>query len=255
MDSGRARTRLFVGDDLAPGESVEVGRAQAHYLANVLRLKPGATVALFNGRDGEWVASLAEALRGRVVLAIDSQTRPQVAEPDLWLLFAPIKRAPIDLVAAKATELGVSAIHSVRTRRTVIGRVNLERLRANAIEAAQQCGRLSVPEIRAPARLEDVLADWPAGRRLLVLDESGSGAPIAAALGGTGEGSWAVLVGPEGGFERSELDDLRNMPFVTAIGMGPRILRSETAALAALACWQALLGDWGKAPPVPSPGA
>jgi 16S rRNA (uracil1498-N3)-methyltransferase len=221
---------------------------RAHYLHNVLRLEPGASVGLFNGRDGEWTARIESLTKrgGQVVLL--QQTRPQLPEPDLWLCFAPIKKARIDFIAEKATELGVSALQPVFTQHTAMTRVNVERLRANAIEAAEQTERLSVPDVREPVTLEALLKDWPAERRLLLADEAGGGQPIAQALAGLDESAkrspWAVLIGPEGGFARAELDQLRKLPFVISVGLGPRILRADTAALAALACWQALLGDW-----------
>jgi 16S rRNA (uracil1498-N3)-methyltransferase len=236
--------RLYVDQNLAAGQTVEAAPAQAHYLANVMRLKPGAELALFNGRDGEWRATLAEAGRKRATLAVEAQLRPQTAGPDLWLLFAPVKRAPVDFIAQKATELGVAALCPVMTRNTVAGRVNLERMRANAVEAAEQTGRLDVPRVDAPAALEARLADWPAGRRILWCDETGASPPVARALAGAAPGPWAVLTGPEGGFAPGELDLLRNSPIVTGVGLGPRVLRADTAALAALTCWQAFVGDW-----------
>jgi 16S rRNA (uracil1498-N3)-methyltransferase len=251
--SYRPRTRLFVTQDLASSATVDLESPQAHYLLNVLRLKTGATIALFNGRDGEWGARIESVGRGRCTVALLEQARPQRAEPDLWLLFAPLKKARTDYLAEKATEIGASLLWPVFTRRTQAERVNLDRLRANATEAAEQSERLSVPELRAPVKLADVLAAWPADRRLLFCDETGGGPPIAAALqtqgtGSQGLGKWAVLIGPEGGFARDELDALRKLPFVTAAGLGPRILRADTAALAALVVVQALVGDWKSAP-------
>lgn len=251
--SYRPRTRLFTGQDLSPAATVELDAGQAHYLANVLRLKPGAAVSLFNGSDGEWRGRIETLARGRGTVVLQDQTRPQRAEPDLWLLFAPLKKARTDYLAEKATEIGASLLWPVFTRRTQAERVNLDRLRANAIEAAEQSERLSVPELREPARLTDVLADWPAGRRLLFCDESGAGRPIAEALARASDENsaaptWAVLIGPEGGFARDELDALHKLPFVTAAGLGPRILRADTAALAALVAVQALVGDWKSGP-------
>jgi len=236
--------RLFVEDDLAASERVALSSAQAHYLNHVMRLDAGDPVALFNGRDGEWRARLTDHRRGRCDAEPVERTRAQTASPDLWLVFAPVKRARIDFIAAKATELGVSAIRPVITEHTQVTRVNAERLRANAIEAAEQCGRLDVPKVAAPETLKSAMADWPTGRRLLLCDESGEAAPISEVLSGAEDGPWAVLTGPEGGFARSELDDLAILPFVYPAAMGPRILRAETAALAALTCWQAFLGDW-----------
>jgi 16S rRNA (uracil1498-N3)-methyltransferase len=179
-----------------------------------------------------------------------AETRAQQSDVDLWLVFSPIKRAGVDFIAAKATELGVAAIWPVLTQYTAVTRINTERLLANAVEAAEQCGRVTVPEIRTPLTLDRALAAWPAGRRLLLCDESGESPKIADVLMGerkiqpSAPGPWAVMTGPEGGFARSELDALRNLPFVTAADLGPRIMRADTAALAALSCWQAILGDW-----------
>lgn len=238
------KARLYRTDDLGAGASILLTDPQAHYLKTVLRLEPGATVALFNGRDGEWAARIESFAKRTGTLTITKQCRPQGTEPDLWLLFAPLKRARVDFLVEKATELGVSHLCPVMTRRTVAERVNLERLRAHAIEAAEQTERLSVPILAEPAPLDHIIARWPAGRRLLLCDESGSAPPIAAALGESRAESWAVLVGPEGGFAETELDALRKLAFVSPVGLGPRVLRADTAALAALAVLQALAGDW-----------
>jgi 16S rRNA (uracil1498-N3)-methyltransferase len=179
--------------------------------------------------------------------------RDQVAEPDLWLCFAPVKRARIDYIAEKATELGVSVLQPIVTQHTIVERVNVERLRANAVEAAEQTERLSVPEVRAPVDLTRLLGEWPAGRRLLMCDETGGGRPIAEMLTGLDADAraapWAIVIGPEGGFAAAELDALRRIKDVTAVGLGPRILRADTAALAALSVWQSLIGDWRQATP------
>ena len=238
------KARLYVTDDFRGGASVTLSEPQAHYLKTVLRLEPGAMVALFNGRDGEWVARIAEFPKRTGTVTIVKQRRPQAAEPDLWLLFAPLKRARIDFLVEKATELGVSHLYPVVTRRTVAERVNLERLRAHAVEAAEQTERLSVPILAEPAPLDHLIARWPAGRRLLVCDESGSAPPIAAALQEFRAEAWAVLIGPEGGFAETELDALRKLAFVSPVSLGPRVLRADTAAVAALAVLQALAGDW-----------
>lgn len=250
MESPKPAARLFIDDDLAEGFAVQVTRAQSHYLAHVMRVKPGEAVALFNGRDGEWRSRVAEVSRHAVGLVCEAQTRPQAAEPDLWLAFAPLKKTPTDFLVEKATELGAARLIPVFTRHTSAARVNTERLSARAIEAAEQCERLSVPEVAEAVPLDALLSDWPAERPLLVLDETGGGRPIAvelAEMAGRAGPPWpahGLLIGPEGGFATSELDGLRKQPFVTSIGVGPRILRAETAALAALACWQALAGDW-----------
>jgi 16S rRNA (uracil1498-N3)-methyltransferase len=228
---------------------------RAHYLRHVLRLEGGATVALFNGRDGEWQARTTDLGKKRAVLTVESQSRQQESGPDLWLTFAPIKHGPIDVLAEKATELGVSLLQPVMTQHTAVTRINIERLRANAIEAAQQCERLSVPTVRDAVTLDKLLGEWPDDRRLLLCAEAGSAMPIADALQlhaqapRGNQGAWAILVGPEGGFARAELDALHKLPFVTPVGLGPRILRADTAALAALACWQAILGDGQQRPP------
>ena len=240
--------RLHVASDLSADAGIVLGKEQSHYLANVMRLKEGETVALFNGRDGEWSATIERVAKSGVALHARARTRPQAAEPDLWLLAAPIKKDRIDLVAEKAAELGVSRLWPVLTRRTAMSRVNTERLAAHMVEAAEQCERLSVPEVSEPAPLDKAVADWDPGRPLLFLDEGGTGAPIAAALAGLRPGKLAVLVGPEGGFDESERALLARLPFAVPVGLGPRILRAETAAIAALAVVQALLGDWNRGP-------
>ncbi len=232
--------RLYVEASLDAGAAVAASEGQAHYLLHVMRAGAGTLVKLFNGRDGEWEATLSLPAKKRVQFDVTRQTRPQTPMPDLWLAFAPVKR--IEFLAEKASELGVAELQPVFTRHTDITRVNVERLRANATEAAEQCERLTVPTVHEPVSFERLIAAWPKDRRLYVLDETGGGIPIAAAL--TVHEPAGFLTGPEGGFAQSELDALRQLPFVTAVGVGPRILRAETAALAAVACWQALLGDW-----------
>lgn len=239
-----AKIRLCVAGDLAAGAGVALAPGQAHYLTTVMRLGEGAPVLAFNGRDGEWLCHLAPDGRRAASLAVAQQTRPQTAAPDLWLLFAPIKKARTDFVVEKAVELGAARILPVFTRLTNSERVNVDRLQAHAVEAAEQCGRLDVAQMAAPMALDRLLADWPAARRLLFCDESGAGQPIAAVLAAGQPGPWAVLIGPEGGFDAAEAARLRGHPCAVAVGLGPRILRADTAAVAALAIFQAALGDW-----------
>jgi 16S rRNA (uracil1498-N3)-methyltransferase len=251
----RPKYRLFVDAPLAAGAAIALDAEPTHYLGTVMRAAPGEEVALFNGRDGEWRATIESLDRKRGRLIVGACLRPQAAEAlqDLWLLFAPVKKAATDMIVEKATELGVSAIRPVFTRFTNTGRVNVERLAANAREAAEQCERLSVPTIVPPTSLEEALAAFEPGRTLFALDETGGGAPITDVLATAGSHMTAFLVGPEGGFAKSELDLLRRSPFVTHINLGPRILRAETAAVAALTCWQALCGDWRARPSFRTP--
>jgi 16S rRNA (uracil1498-N3)-methyltransferase len=199
-------------------------------------------VALFNGRDGEWRARIDTIGKGWASLQLTEQSLPQPVEPDIWLLFAPIKRGRVDFLVQKATELGVSILLPTTTRRTVVERINLVRLGTTAAEAAEQCRRLSVPELRPVQSLEKVLASWPEERRLLFCDEAG-GPPAIEAMTGQEPAPWAILIGPEGGFDPDESQALRERPFVVPMSLGPRILRAETAAVAALSLWQAVLGD------------
>jgi len=246
-------SRLFVESDLSAGSEAPLDEAQVHYLRHVMRRPDGAPLLVFNGRDGEWRAALEGQGKKAAVARLDERTREQVAEPDVWLCFAPVKRARIDYIAEKATELGAAVLQPVLTQHTNVERVNVERLRANAIEAAEQTERLTVPEVRAPVDLARLLGDWPAGRRLLMCDETGGGPPIAEVLSALDASAraapWAIVVGPEGGFAPAELAALRRIKDVVAVGLGPRILRADTAALAALACWQALVGDWRRPTP------
>jgi 16S rRNA (uracil1498-N3)-methyltransferase len=242
------KMRLFVPDRLGPDAKIVPIDGQTHYLLHVMRAREGMRVLLFNGMDGEWRASMTNVTRRSCALLCEQQTRAQAAVPDLWLAFAPIKKTPADYVAQKATELGAAVLQPVITHRTVARRVNLERLRANAIEAAEQSERLSVPEIRDPLSLDRLLKSWRAERQMLFCDEGGEAPSIFDALNRRRAGPWGVLTGPEGGFDAEERALIRSQSYVVPVTLGPRIMRADTAALAALAVWQAVLGDWGHTP-------
>jgi len=233
--------RLYVTAGLNPGAVVAAGEAQTHYLLHVMRARAGQRLLLFNGRDGEWLAEIGAVSKRGVTLTCRTQTRKQAGVPDLWLVFAPIKKTPSDYLTQKATELGVALLQPVMTRRTIVGRVNAERMAANAVEAAEQSGRLTVPEIREAVTLEKLLASWPKERRIVFCDEGGEAERLAKAARA---GPAAILTGPEGGFDPAERAMLRALPFVIPVTLGPRILRADTAAVAALALIQSTLGDW-----------
>lgn len=248
---GNARARLYVEHELSGDRSVGLTSEQAHYLKHVLRLDRDARVALFNGRDGEWISRVDTIGRGWGSLVVEERLRDQIEEPDLWLMFAPIKRARLDFLVQKAVELGVSRIVPVFTERTEVKRLNLERHRANVIEAAEQCERLTLPVFSEPSKLDEALSVFPTDRQLLVCAERGDAAPLDEVLRTPGnEGkSHAFLCGPEGGFSQTELDAFGKLSFIRFVSLGPRILRAETAAIAAVSCWQAVLGDWRRRPP------
>ena len=237
------KTRLYVTADLGKGVAVALDEGQAHYLLHVLRAHAGNRVLLFNGRDGEWLAEIAQAGKRSVTAKCLMRTQPQGEVPDIWLAFAPVKKTPADYLVQKATELGVSVLLPVFTRRTIVSRINQERMMANAIEAAEQSARLSVPEIREGMSLEKLISSWSRERRLFFCDEGGEARPLAEAARGI-SGPAAILTGPDGGFDPADREMLRAQPFVIPVTLGPRILRADTAALAALAIWQATAGDW-----------
>jgi 16S rRNA (uracil1498-N3)-methyltransferase len=230
--------RLYVEDRLAEGALLTLVGAPANYLAAVLRLGNGAPVKLFDDRTGEWLAEIAEGGKKRISVRVLERLREREPVPDLWLLFAPIKRGRIDWLVEKATELGVARLVPVLTQRTIVDRVNIDRLRAHAIEAAEQCERTALPELTEPQKLDKLLAAWPANRTLFFADEGG-GEPFAASPGPA-----AILVGPEGGFTDEERAAIRAVPAARPISLGPRILRADTAALAAVSLWMAGAGDW-----------
>ncbi|MBT7955855.1 MAG: 16S rRNA (uracil(1498)-N(3))-methyltransferase [Rhodospirillaceae bacterium] len=243
--------RLYVEDDLSAGIDLEIKASQFHYLKNVMRLSPGAEVAFFNGRDGEYEAEITGSGKRSMTAKLLAQSRPQSADPDIWLIFAPLKKSRLDMIAEKATELGVAKLVPVITDHTNVERVKTDRLRANAIEAAEQCRRLTVPEIAEPTSLQILIDNWDASRRLLVMDETAAATDNSISMAALRKSKAAqpcdaILIGPEGGFSPSELDLLGNLPFVTKISLGGRILRAETAALAALALWQELIGEINK---------
>lgn len=238
--------RLLVEPDLCGGASLPLDKPQQNYLCNVLRLKQGEAVLVFNGRDGEWRARLAEgASRKALSLTIEEIVRAQTPAPDLHYMFAPLKHARLDYMAQKAVEMGAGVLRPILTRRCQVARVNTDRLRANAIEAAEQCGILSLPRIAAPATLEAALADWEEARTLVFCDEEAQPSEPIATLRALPRGSpLAVFVGPEGGFDTMEREALLALPRMVRLSLGPRILRADTAAVAALALVQALSGDW-----------
>jgi 16S rRNA (uracil1498-N3)-methyltransferase len=242
--------RLYIALPLAEGASIALDAAQANYLGNVLRLKTGDFVLVFNGRDGEWRASLASTGKRSLALTVEGRTRAQTGALDLHYLFAPLKHARLDYLVQKAVEMGASRLQPVITRHAQVARVNLERMRANAIEAAEQCGILTLPEIGAPLALERMLAERDPARLLVFCDEEAEVKDPVAALaqargaGPSGATPLAVLVGPEGGFAPEERSALLALPNTVRLALGPRILRADTAAVAALALVGAVLGDW-----------
>ncbi|MFV0280002.1 MAG: 16S rRNA (uracil(1498)-N(3))-methyltransferase [Rhodoblastus sp.] len=245
-----AATRLYVEDALASGACVTVEAARANYLLNVLRLKPGDRILLFNGRDGEWRASIGETRKRAAALVVEEQTRPQEGGPDIDYCFAPLKHARLDYVVQKAVEMGAGRLRPVLTRRTQVSRLNLERMRANAIEAAEQCGVLRLPAVEAEAPFERMIAQWPAERLLVFCDEGAEIAdPLAALRAARAEGAQpcggvGLLIGPEGGFDEKERAQALAAPRVVRLSLGPRILRADTAAVAGMTLIQSIFGDW-----------
>lgn len=236
--------RLYLDEPLENGRRIVLAREQANYLINVLRMSDGDELLVFNGRDGEWRARIVREGKRDCVLHLADQTRTQTAPSELVYLFAPLKRARLDYMVQKAVEMGAGRLVPVLTRRTVAERLNLDRMRANAIEAAEQCGILNLPRIDAPRPLAQVLADWPERQPLVFCDEAApAGGPVPV-LERLGDGPIGVLIGPEGGFDPQEREALLARPFVTAISLGPRIMRADTAAVAALALVNAVKGDW-----------
>ena len=236
------KIRLYVDQPLGQGQTVPLTRDQAHYLFGVMRKSVGAQFALFNGRDGEWRAEAVEANKRNGVLLCHEQLRPLQMPPDLWLIFAPIKKARTDFIVEKAAEMGAMRICPVQTEYTNADRIRQDRLQAHALEAAEQCGGTYVPEVTELVKLGALLDAWPAERQLMFCDEAEVGA--AKSLAATAPGPWAILIGPEGGFSPSERERLHALPQSHVVSLGPRILRADTAAVAALTLWQTALGDW-----------
>jgi len=239
-----AKVRLYVDHPLGAGQTVPLDRDQAHYLFGVMRLAVGARVALFNGRDGEWQAEVAEASKRSGVLSCVEQSKPLQMPPDLWLIFAPIKKARTDFIVEKAAEMGAARILPVGTEFTNSERIRQDRLQVHAVEAAEQCGGTYVPEVADLQKLSGLLDHWPAERQLMFCDEAEVGQQLFLDVT-QGEGqAWAILIGPEGGFSPAERKRLHGMAQSHVVSLGPRILRADTAAVAAMTLWQQKLGDW-----------
>jgi 16S rRNA (uracil1498-N3)-methyltransferase len=234
--------RLFIDQPLADGMELRIEGGQAHYLLSVMRLRAGATVKLFDDRTGEWLGEVAMTGKRDLVVRIVAKLREREAVPDLWLCAAPIKRGRIDWVAEKASELGVARLVPVATRRSVVDKLNYERLRAHMIEAAEQCERTALPELADLVPLDALLRDWPAERTLFFADEEG-GTPMLEVVRGRFAPA-AILIGPEGGFDPAEREAIRALPAAAPVSLGPRILRAETAAITAVSIWMAAAGDW-----------
>jgi 16S rRNA (uracil1498-N3)-methyltransferase len=236
--------RLFIDAPLSMGAVYEAAKEQFNYLVNVLRFDAGDAVLVFNGRDGEWRAELSLPSKKRLLLTATEQTRPQPAPCDLHYLFAPLKVGRLDYLVQKAVEMGAGLLQPVMTQHVQGKITSMDRLRANVIEAAEQCGVLGIPQVLEPRKLEDVLWAWPKERRIIFCDEGDAGQNPLPILASVKETRLALLIGPEGGFSDAERTLLRSLDFVTAIPLGPRILRADTAAVAAMAVIQAAIGDW-----------
>jgi 16S rRNA (uracil1498-N3)-methyltransferase len=238
--------RLYVGERLKDTPEVTLSREASHYLTSVLRMAVGDALLVFNGTDGEWLGKIAKADKKAVILRLDRQTRPQTTLPEIDYLFAPLKHARLDYIVQKAVEMGAGRIRPVITRHTQSTRINLERMQANIIEAAEQCGVLSLPELCEEAKLADVLGSWDPARKLILCDERADAKDPISVLKEIPKGPLAILIGPEGGFSTEERENLLALPYVIRLSLGPRILRADTAGVAALALAQSVCGDWSR---------
>lgn len=241
--NNRFKTRIFTEQPLTSGIQITLSEDKSHYLANVMRLKNGDELICFNGSDGEYAAQIIAINKKQTRLTIANQLRPQQKSPDIWLLFAPLKKDRTDFLIEKAVELGVTKLIPVITKHTITDKIRPERLKLQIIEAAEQCERLDIPELGEAIKLNDLLNNWNRQRILYFMDERGKGRPCANVFA-QNQGAAALLIGPEGGFAAEEASLLYQLPFVKTITLGPRILRAETAAAASLAVWQAIAGDW-----------
>lgn len=242
MSNKKPITRLYINGEFKPGAIHLIDESQGHYLVNVMRIQLGDHVELFNGHDGEWIGEITKVGKGKAKVTIREKISAQVNEPDLWYLFAPVKKARVDYMIQKATELGVSQISPIITNRTNLDRIKHDKLVANAVEAAEQCGRMTVPHIDELTLLEKVLQNWPDDRALIFCDEAGDAVFMKDVSRMFDK--WAILIGPEGGFTSEERKMIRDHKNAIAITLGPRILRADTAAVSALSLWQSFIGDW-----------
>lgn len=251
--SKNSKARLYVDNELKCGRELLLDGNSGHYLVNVMRIKAGEQVTLFNGRAGDWLAEVIKVGKGKATVIVRENITSQVREPDLWYLFAPIKKARLDYMVQKATEMGVSLLWPVLTERTNLDRLKEDKIRLNAIEAAEQCERMTVPVVNPLIKLEQLLAEWPEDRLIMFCDEEGgadqNAFPVGKAIDEVNAWQarpekWAILIGPEGGFSPEERALIRQQPHVVPVTLGPRILRADTAAVAAIALWQSFAGDW-----------
>ena len=246
--SDKSKIRLYVEESLNQGVSIRVHDGKVNYIANVMRRKIADEVVLFNGKDGEWLSQIGHISKKEIGLNVIKKLKDQKPEPDVWLVFAPIKVGRIDYMIEKAVELGVASLHPVITERTIVTRVNIDRLQAHAVEAAEQCERLNVPKVNTEEKLHKLIEKWPSDRAIIFCDETGRGRPIVELLPEIKENKYAIFIGPEGGFTENEFKLLLKMKNVYPLHLGPRVMRADTAAISALACFQALKGDWSESP-------